>query len=690
MRARKIATAPARGLKSLSRMVFPRYGGIMRWFLPRGRFNYAREVGDGLSSSVVCAPILWMARTFPEAPLQVVDSDDAPVDGHPMVKKLRRPNPYYSGIVLWMATLMSWVIDGNAYWLKVRDGLGGIAELWYVPHWMIRPYGDENQLITHYEYRPDGELVRLENDDVVHFRYGLDPNDPKRGLSPLSSVLREVFTDDEAANFTAALLHNMGIPGVIVSPDGDESPSPDDVKAVKEQMDSDFSGDRRGKPMVMSGKTKVQQFGFSPEQLDLKSLRRIPEERVTAVLGIPAIVAGMGAGLDRSTFANYSEAREAAYEENIIPTQRLFGEDLWHQLLPDFDDQAAEREVGWDRSKVRVLQDDRNKEAERLARLVQAGIYTRAKALQGLGEESDPADDVYLLPISVIVTPAGELPPAPPTPQPGADPIEPKRRRKGTDAQNRLIESLERSAAKLSAVLAQQVEMDLSELGRRAAEVYDRLSPGLAAHTNGHRKAADDSAADRIVTALSLGEWVDGTLKARLETHYQRTAQQTVETINQVLDLGVSLPDPVEKAIIEAGGTRRGLFDIEQGTKDAIYRALADAREQGLGPADAARLIRSYVPAGRFTNAGVRYRSGLIGRTETKHAQNLSSLAAYRAADNVASVTIYDGRTAGSDAECAARDGDVVSFDEADALMAEEHPLGTLSFAPNVGTPALV
>jgi hypothetical protein len=33
----------------------------------------------------------------------------------------------------------------------------------------------------------------------VHFRFGLDPDDPRKGYSPLKSVLREVFTDDEAA-----------------------------------------------------------------------------------------------------------------------------------------------------------------------------------------------------------------------------------------------------------------------------------------------------------------------------------------------------------------------------------------------------------------------------------------------------------------------------------------------------------
>src|SRR5581483_6204053 len=127
--------------------------------------------------------------------------------------------------------------------------------------------------------------------------------------------------DDEAANFTAALLRNMGVPGVVVSPEQGATVSQEDADVTKAYVKSKFTGDNRGEPLVLSGPTKVQQFGFSPEQLLLKELRRIPEERVSAVLGVPAMVAGLGAGLDRSTFTNYAEAREAAYEQAIIPTQ---------------------------------------------------------------------------------------------------------------------------------------------------------------------------------------------------------------------------------------------------------------------------------------------------------------------------------------------------------------------------------
>jgi hypothetical protein len=238
-------------------------------------------------------------------------------------------------------------------------------------------------------------------------------------------VLREVFTDDEAANFTASLLRNMGVPGLMVSPDGDSSPSDEDVKATKAYLAEQFSGDGRGAALVMSGKTKVQQFGFSPEQLLLKELRRIPEERVTAVLGVPAIVAGLGAGLDRSTFSNFSEAREAAYEQTIIPTQKTLGEDIWFQLLPDFEavDDLWGVRVGFDLANVRVLQPDQDKLATRLDIGIRGGWVKRSEGRRAMGHQvaADGSDDVYLIAMNTAEVPAGGGPVRTFTPPSGAD-----------------------------------------------------------------------------------------------------------------------------------------------------------------------------------------------------------------------------------------------------------------------------
>jgi len=259
--------------------------------------------------------------------------------------------------------------------------------------------------VTHYEYTPGYVPIRLDVRDVIHFRFGLDADSPMLGRSPLKSVLREVYTDDEAATFTASLLRNMGVPGVMVSPEKGVSISQEEAEETRAGLISKFTGDKRGEPIVMTGATKIEQFGFSPEQLMLRELRRIPEERVTAVMGIPAIVAGLGAGLDRSTFTNMGEAREAAYEAGIIPMQRNLGEDVRFQLLNDFEPDVYGFRFGFDLSKVRVLQEDLTRQAQRHDTMIRGGWELVSEGRRAMGLDIvEERDNVFLRPLNVAST----------------------------------------------------------------------------------------------------------------------------------------------------------------------------------------------------------------------------------------------------------------------------------------------
>lgn len=376
--------------------------GSLGWASRKSQAEYDRAVGDGLGSSVITAPLFWVARTFPEAPV-VVEQRRKPnweqIDGHPMIALLNRPNPYYSGLLLKQAAAISWGLSGNVYLIKVRGALGEVAQLWYVPHFVIEPVREKesNNFIDYYKYNYGPGILKLAPQDVVHIRLGTDPRNSMVGISPLSSILREVFTDDEAAAFTASLLSNMGVPGLLVSPDKDGGYlTPERGQEIKADIQEKVMGANRGKPLVMLAPTRIEQFGFSPEQMNLTGLRRISEERVTAVMGIPAIVAGLGAGLDRSTFANYEEARVAAYESYIIPMQAAFAAELQHQLLPDFEANPSKYRVAFDNSEVRILQEDENKKAERYALLYKSGVVWRAEARRALGMDAETEDEVFI------------------------------------------------------------------------------------------------------------------------------------------------------------------------------------------------------------------------------------------------------------------------------------------------------
>jgi HK97 family phage portal protein len=356
------------------------------------------------------ACVRWAQRALPEAPLQVVtrnaQDELKPAPDHALQQKLDHPNDFYSGQHLLSALLADLMLTGNAYAVKIRSGQRRVVELWWVPSSLVEPKwpDDGSAFISHYDYRIDGNVAQIDPADIIHIRQGFDPQNIRKGLSDLAALYREIATDNEGANWTAGLLRNGAVPGVIVSPEGAVTASDADLESIKDKWVQRFGGDERGKPMVIGSPIKVQVLSFNPEQMKLRDVRIIPEERITAVLGIPAIVAGLGAGLQRSTFANYAEAREAAYESFIIPMQRLLCAELQMQLVPDFGDPATLR-VQFDLSQVRVLQDDQNALHERARADLGAGLVTLNQALEMIGEEPVEGEggDVRFIPNTVTV-----------------------------------------------------------------------------------------------------------------------------------------------------------------------------------------------------------------------------------------------------------------------------------------------
>lgn len=352
-------------------------------------------------NSAVMACVKFATRAFPEAPL-VVERLNGDVweaqRKHGLTALVAKPNPYYSGTLLWSATLLSLMVDGNAYWLRLRGagGAGKTRELWYLPHFSVTPKCEPGDAyVSYYEYRAKGQVFRLPPEDVVHFRDGIDPEQPMLGLSPLKSVAREILTDNEIAQYSHSILRNMGVVGVLITPKDSQSVFEDGhAELIKARFSATTTGNLRGEPLVLDAPLDVQSPGWSPKDLEVDVLRQVPESRICAVLGIHPTVVGLSVGLEHSTFSNMREAREMAYESFIIPMQALCADALNGQLLPDLGDEHAER-CRFDTSQVRVLQEDENSKAERLGKAYQFGGIKRSEYRAALGYDSTPEDEFY-------------------------------------------------------------------------------------------------------------------------------------------------------------------------------------------------------------------------------------------------------------------------------------------------------
>jgi HK97 family phage portal protein len=699
------------------------FGGLLK----RTRFDYAREVGDMLDASVVMAPIMWLQRALPEATLAMRDRQKGGklerVEEHPLLELIRNPNPFYGDIALWAATILSYATDGNAYWVKVRNTAGEPVELWYVPHWLIEPKAglDGTEFLSHYEYTPGTGYGRfpLAVEDVIHFRHGLNPRDLRRGLSPLQGVIREIFADLESSNFVASLLKNMGVPGVIISPKGGAMPTPEDVAATKAWFQQNFSGDGRGSTMVMGSPTEVSQYGFNPQQMELSGARDVAEERVCAALGIPAAVVGFGAGLQQTKVgATMEELRKLAWHNGVLPLGRALIDELQRSLLPDFAARDRRRlELFWDTDDVLALQEDENRATERKLGELKAGAITLYDYLTETGREADESHKYYLRPIALMEVPIAEAgkprralpdqssdarnmvdpaadpqlpPPAKALPAPESKAANPLEDYLPADARAASPEAIER-AERFALMLRAEERVDREEFTRALQPLFEgwgdtagRIALDVLRARGekafGEKADPNPELINQIIDLLNIEAWEQG-LSSRYQSQYLGIARKVAASLEEA-GFGTGLPDPVMRQIIAAGGTRAGLVDVPAQTRQAIFDALAEGRTLGEGAQALANRIANSVEGGHWGNAETRAR--VIARTETKFAQNLSTLEAGRAA-GVEEYVIFDGRFGEPRSELShiARDGKIVSAEDARIMAENMRPNCTLSFAPH-------
>ncbi len=368
-----------------------------------------KEIGDGSANSAVIACLNVLSTAFSEPTLNVVKEDTfgniEKLNNHPISGLYARPNPFMSAGLLNHYIVLAVNTVGDAFLYKNRNKLGQVVELVPLMPSMVQVRGNETELITHYEYYQtgSGEPLILPVGDVVHIRQGIDPNDHRRGHAPLKGVLREILGDEAAGQWSAALLHNMAVPGVVLSPRNDSlgGPTREEAEAISESYKTKFGGANRGAPMVLSGSMNVDIVSFSPDQMKLQELRRLPEERISAVLGVPAILAGLGAGLDSATYNNTRELREFFTEQKLIPMWKTVSNELTHQLLiPDYKDTSSKCE--FDYSQVRALQEDMDELYKRVNTGVQGGWITIGEARKVVGLEADEKHNIYLRPLNTV------------------------------------------------------------------------------------------------------------------------------------------------------------------------------------------------------------------------------------------------------------------------------------------------
>lgn len=658
------------------------------------------DAGDLTLNSIVSICLQWIGTSWGMAVPQVgrmVGKEFKPDAGrHPVLDLLQKPNPSYGGKWLFWALQNDYWTDGNAYVHMVAAG-SRVVELHYLPASCVEPKPDATGHLLYYEYTVNGQVIEIQPEEIIHFRFGVDPDNLLKGRAPLRSAFREVVKDNSASDYLAGLFKGGGIPPAVLSPrigkdqEGYAVVTPEDAKKVTEQLQEKTAAEP-GRLRFLSTSLDYHALAFEPGKMGIETILEEPETRIPALFQIPPEVVKLRAGLIRGNEANIKESVRMAWRGNLIPTQDYFAEELTNKLLKRFPASDG-KVIQYDRSAVPELQDDVNAKREQARADFEAGIITLEETRAEGGRETTPL---------ILAQLEAERPAPPPMlPDPNQPPAPGKKSRKDKDgpATSALHAALGRFRAQLdtheeTAVRQMTDALDVAESSIREQldALVERMEQALlggetlseswlfqearyrslldqcetALGTLATEQAAPLADAQReavlvtaehteTVTRAALGELPEG-----VTVPWNRLPVKTLESFVGFASDGSPLKDLLEELGPDAGKTVR----------ESLLRGIAE----GKNPKQIARYAEDAL-------GGNRNRALTIARTEVNRAARAATIRGYREnSDVVSGWTWLAALSTRTCAACWAMHGTKHGHDE----ELDDHPNGRCVAAPDV------
>ena len=642
-----------------------------QWDYGQATGSYAGFAAEGFNGNTVVNSAIREIATSTSLPAYRLMAEDAAGDAVEITDSeaallLGDPNEGQAQADFVELLTVYLMVTGNTYVLRERNGSGHIVALRLLRPDRIEVKIDRAGMVSAYKYTIDGAAYWLGADDVVHLKLP-NPYDDVYGLSPLQVASRHVNLDTAVSTFLRSYFSNAGVPAGILKVSRRLN-SQEEADSARSKWRSSFSGNRGWHGLaVLDEDAEYQQVAPNLKEMDASAMTRVTETRICAVFGVPPILLGLEAGLERSTYSNYEQARSAFWDETISPLVRRIAAFLQRAL----EGQAREpgSQVTADFSQVPAYASDHDAESARVVAQYQAGIVTLNEARGVLG--FDPLEEVAPVPAPVTVEPA-QL----------AAPVE-QGKQQG--------QALPRSVALGDRLLEERDTLtDDMEFGLRRyfyalrSRVAGVLGRAMQQSTAEAKIAPDEITIGQLFPADARNE-----LSHVMTRSYQRIIRTTWDAIAQsgvagVLEFNDRL-SIVSQITALATSSAEG---IDATTRTAVSRAIETGVERGYSIQQVARGVpaEGFPGINSLVEETYQNRARTIARTEVMRAQNAATIGYYREqgiqwmrahdpdGDPDDNYIGTDGRT------CAERHNLIYTAD--DSMNVDSHPNCRLTWSP--------
>jgi HK97 family phage portal protein len=407
------------------------YGtGLASWLGMQGdQLSATGYTNHGTAYSVIsyilatCQPLLWAVYA-----LDKEDGKAKPQPKHPLANLLYRPNPQQSWADFKTECEGGMQLHGEVFIRKVKPPFGTMrgktAELWAMlgPTVQLLPLAGLGKFETPTGYRftdpATGKFIDYPAEEVIHLKYW-NPQDPHRGLSPISAGIDAVTAAKAGLESRVRQYQNQGPAGLIFSKStasgAADNWTAEQAGRVQQWFGSFFRGGRRsGQIPIVNKDMGFLSMGLSPVDLDV--LAAIPHDK-DAICDLYRFPGQLLNGSKGTTFSNMGEAGAALYSRCVIPLETLIRDGLNRDLGAEYGDEVY---LDFDTSHIPELQEDKKALAEWLALAYWIPFRDKQRMM---GVEVEPDDSglaKYFIP-ATLIDPLAEPAPVPEDLQPTPD-----------------------------------------------------------------------------------------------------------------------------------------------------------------------------------------------------------------------------------------------------------------------------
>lgn len=637
--------------------------------------------------ATACAGIEWEVYSK----RKMGQSKPIELENHPLILLLEKPNAMQGQAKFIEAIVAYYLLAGNTYIEAVK----GFENQPPTELWPVRP--DRMKIIpgvdgypAFFEFVANGRSKRWPVDQIkltsaiMHIKT-FNPINDWYGLSPLEAAMLSLDQSNAANVWNYSLLKNSATPsGVLQITESKANPrgeiSEQQYGRLRGEFEDAYAGSKNaGRPLILEGGLEWKQISLSPKDMDFLKSKEVSGVEIATVFGVPPEMLGLGV----KTYNNYKEARQAFYEDTVLPLMDVIRDELNRWLSPQF----GEVELDYDKDDIEALVEKRESKYTSLANVNWLTINEKRKAT---GQDEIEGGDIFLINnqavedlSTLIVEPPDETTDMNPdgTPKvpesndidPEDDPTKPpkvpeKDEEKGWKSFNlvnrndRLKNYKKQNARRES--LAKSFKTDLDK-------AFDKMNAELADSAKGV-----DLRLVEYAMLHQLAESIGG-IKSVMELHIKRTLNEFGFMIfHEAKGLGLNIETKANtrkyESFVESFVKRRtgqAITQIEGTTKKKIHqvtkRLVENAIIEGDSNPELASDLRKEFDS--LTNS----RSQLIARTEVAAASNNGSMEAVKALDIPGMlkewVAVDDDRTRDGDhggADHLSMDGKTALIDE--------------------------